>query len=230
MEVFMDYFTMYDHSFDACLESLSRVLDMCIETNLTLNFEKCHFMVTEGIILGHLVSNRGIEVNRAKIDIIASLSHPASMQEVCSFHGHIGDSSKKFQQNSLAIVQTLTIGCGPCIEAFQELKKRLTTTFILQAPDWELPFELMCDASNLEHGAVLGQGVGKHSHVIIYVSCILDSAQANYTTNEKELLVIIFALDKFRTYFLGSKIVIFSDHAALKFLLKKLDAKPILIH
>ncbi|RDX86908.1 Retrovirus-related Pol polyprotein, partial [Mucuna pruriens] len=205
MEVFMDDFKMYDHSFDACLESLSRVLDRCIETNLVLNFEKCHFMVIEGIVLGHLVSNIGIEVDKAKIDIIASLSHPASVLEVRSFLGH------------------------PCIEAFQELKKRLTTIPILQAPNWELPFELMCDASNLALGVVLGQRVGKHSHVIAYASRTLDLAQANYTTIEKELLAIVFALDKFCSYLLGSKIVIFSNHANLKFLLKKHDAKLRLI-
>nr|KYP62148.1 Retrovirus-related Pol polyprotein from transposon 17.6 [Cajanus cajan] len=90
MEVFMDDFTVYGSSFDACLESLSRVLDKCIQTNLVLNFEKCHFMVTHGIVLGHLVSSRGIEVDKAKIDIIASLPYPASVREVRSFLGHAG--------------------------------------------------------------------------------------------------------------------------------------------
>ncbi|RDY00955.1 Retrovirus-related Pol polyprotein from transposon 17.6, partial [Mucuna pruriens] len=191
-------FMVYSHSFDECLESLFRVLDRCIETNLVLNFEKCHFMVTKGIVLGHLVSNRGIEVDKDKIDIIASFSHPTSVRE-------------------------------PCIEAFQELKKRLTTTPILQAPDCELPFELMCDASNLELGVVFGQRIGKLSHVIAYASCTMDSAQANYTTTKKELLAIIFALDKFCSYLLGSKFFVFTDHVYLKFLLKKLDAKPRLI-
>ncbi|RDX87913.1 Retrovirus-related Pol polyprotein from transposon opus, partial [Mucuna pruriens] len=81
MEVFMDDFTMYANSFDACLDNLSKVLTRCIDTNLVLNFEKCHFMVTEGIVLGHLVSNRGIKVDKSKIDIITSLPNPASMQE-----------------------------------------------------------------------------------------------------------------------------------------------------
>ncbi|RDY13390.1 Retrovirus-related Pol polyprotein from transposon 17.6, partial [Mucuna pruriens] len=200
MEVFMDNFTVYGHSFNACLESLSRVLDRCVETNLVLNFEKCHFMVTEGIFLWHLVSNRGIEIDKAKIDVITSLSHRTFVQ--------------KF---------TLSLN-------IQELKKRLTTTPILQAPNWELPFELMCDAFNLAIGAVLGQRDGKHSHVIAYASRTLDSVQANYTTIEKELLVIIFTLDKFHSYLLGSKIIVFSDHAALKFLLKKPDEKSRLIH
>ncbi|RDX84246.1 Retrovirus-related Pol polyprotein from transposon 17.6, partial [Mucuna pruriens] len=139
MEVFMDHFMVYNHSFNACLESLSRVLDRCIETNLVLNFEKCHFMVTEGIVLGHVVSNRGIEINMAKIDIIASLSHPASMREVRSFLGH-ASFYRRFIQNFSKIALPLSKLLQqdvefPCIEVFQNLKKRLTTTPILQALD-----------------------------------------------------------------------------------------------
>ncbi|RDY10968.1 Retrovirus-related Pol polyprotein from transposon opus, partial [Mucuna pruriens] len=87
-EVFMDDFTVYAKSFDACLENLSQVLTRCINTNLVLNFEKCHFMVTEGIVLGHLISSRGIEVNKSKIDIITSLLNLTSVREVRSFLGH----------------------------------------------------------------------------------------------------------------------------------------------
>ncbi|RDX88747.1 Retrovirus-related Pol polyprotein from transposon 17.6, partial [Mucuna pruriens] len=90
MEVFMEDFTMYVNSSDACLENLTKVLMRCIGTNLVLNFEKCHFMVIEGIVLGHLVSNRGIKVDKSKIDIITSLPNPASVWEVHSFLGHAG--------------------------------------------------------------------------------------------------------------------------------------------
>ncbi|RDX92180.1 Retrovirus-related Pol polyprotein from transposon opus, partial [Mucuna pruriens] len=94
MEVFMDDFTVYADSFEACLNNLSKVLKRCTDTNLVLNFEKCHFMVTEGIVLGHLVSNRGIEVDKAKIDIVTSLPNPASVREVRSFLGHAEGSSR----------------------------------------------------------------------------------------------------------------------------------------
>ncbi|RDX79479.1 Retrovirus-related Pol polyprotein from transposon 17.6, partial [Mucuna pruriens] len=89
----------------------------------------------------------------------------------------------------------------------------------------------MCDASNSALGAVLGQrvGVGQPVHVIAYASRTMDLAQQNYTTTEKELLAIVFALDKFRAYLLGSRIIVFFDHAALRYLLKKPDAKPRLI-
>ncbi|RDY02067.1 Retrovirus-related Pol polyprotein, partial [Mucuna pruriens] len=90
MKVFMDDFTMYADSFEACLSNLSKVLKRCVDTNLMLNFEKCHFMVTEGIVLGHLVCNRGIEVDKSKIDIITSLPNPTSVREVHSFLGHAG--------------------------------------------------------------------------------------------------------------------------------------------
>jgi len=86
----MDDFTVYGFSFDACLDSLSRVLDRCIETNLVLNFEKCHFMVHEGIVLGRLVSSRGIEVDKAKIDVITSFPYLAFVRDIRSFLGHVG--------------------------------------------------------------------------------------------------------------------------------------------
>ncbi|RDX77623.1 Retrovirus-related Pol polyprotein, partial [Mucuna pruriens] len=225
MEVFMDDFTVYADSFDACLENLSKVLTRCIDTNLVLNFEKCHFMVTEGNVLGHLVSNRGIEVDKSKIDIITSLPNPASVWEVHSFLRHVG-FYRRFIKNFSKIVLPLSK-----LLQKDELKNRLTSAPILQAPNWELPFELMCYASNSELGAILGQraGVGKPMHVIAYASRTMDPAQLNYTTTEKELLVIVFSLDKFRSYLLGSKIVVFSDDVALRFLLKKPNAKPRLI-
>ncbi|RDY13832.1 Retrovirus-related Pol polyprotein, partial [Mucuna pruriens] len=122
MEVFMDDFTVYAESFDACLNNLSKVLKRCIDTNLVLNFEKCHFMVTEGIVLGHLVSNRGIEVDKAKIDVITSLPNPTS------------DFSKLALPLSTLLQKDMEFNFDqPYIEAFQELKSILTSAPILQA-------------------------------------------------------------------------------------------------
>ncbi|RDY07514.1 Retrovirus-related Pol polyprotein, partial [Mucuna pruriens] len=153
MEVFMDDFTVYANSFEACLNNLSKVLKRCMDTNLVLNFEKCHFMVTEGIVLGHLVSNRGIEVDKAKIDIVTSLPNPTSVREKV----HQG-----LQQTGPALPLSTLLQKGvefnfdqPYVEAFQELKSRLTSAPILQAPKCDLPFELMCDASNSALGVVL---------------------------------------------------------------------------
>ena len=100
----------------------------------------------------------------------------------------------------------------------------------MQAPDWSLPFEIMCDTSHYVVRAILGQRKDKKPHVIYYASQTLNSAQMNYTTTEKELLAIVFALEKFRSYLMGTSIIIFTDHAALRYLLSKKDAKAHLIH
>ena len=97
---------------------------------------------------------------------------------------------------------------------------------IIRSPNWNLPFEIMCDASDYAIGAVLGQREDKKAFVIYYASKTLDSAQANYTTTEKEFLAVVFALEKFRSYIVGSLVTIFTDHAALKYLLSKQNTKP----
>ncbi|CAL9012625.1 unnamed protein product, partial [Prunus brigantina] len=112
-----------------------------------------------------------------------------------------------------------------CEKAFDHLKELLTSAPIIVPPDWSLPFELMCDASDYALGAVLGQRKDKKPHVIYYASRTLNDAQLNYSTTEKELLAVVFALDKFRSYLLGTKVIIYSDHAALKYLLTKKEAK-----
>ncbi|WVZ21467.1 hypothetical protein V8G54_008789 [Vigna mungo] len=234
MEVFMDDFTVFGASFDECLGNLEKVLKKCIETDLVLNFEKCHFMVNEGIVLGHVISEKGFQVDKSKIDVVSALPYPSTVREVRSFLGHAG-FYRRFIQNFSNIALPLSRLLQKevvfdfdevCKEAFDELKGKLTTAPILQPPNWELPFELMCDASDFALGAVLSQKSEKIPHVIAYASRTLDAAQRNYTTTEKELLAIIFALDKYRPYLLGSKTVVHTDHSALKYLMKKADSKP----
>ncbi|KAL2242612.1 UNVERIFIED_CONTAM: Transposon Ty3-G Gag-Pol polyprotein [Sesamum indicum] len=237
IEVFMDDFTVYGNSFEDCLEKLTKVLERCIEKNLVLNYEKCHFMVDQGLILGHIVSSRGIEVDKSKIDVIKSLPYPASVREIRSFLGHAGfyrrfikDFSKIAQPLCALLQKDVTFTFDEeCMKAFDKLKDSLTSAPVIRPLDWNHPFEIMCDASNHAIGAVLGQKIGKDPHVIYYASRMLDSAQSNYTTTEKELLAIVFALEKFRHYLLGTKVVVYSDHAALRYLLSKKEAKPRLI-
>ena len=106
------------------------------------------------------------------------------------------------------------------------LKQALIEVLILQSPNWDLPFEIMCDALDYAVGAVLGQQLDKKQMAICYTSKTLIEAQINYTTTEKELLAVVYALEKFRLYILGSKNIIYTDHAALKYLLSKKEAKP----
>ena len=90
IEVFMDDFLVLGNSFDNCLENLRSVLVRCQETNLVLNWGKCHFMVQEGIVLGHRISSRGIEVDKSKIEAIVKLPPPSSVKGIRSFLGHVG--------------------------------------------------------------------------------------------------------------------------------------------
>ncbi|CAN6446975.1 unnamed protein product [Victoria cruziana] len=237
MEVFMDDFSIYGSSFDDCLQKLERVLIRCEETNLVLSWEKSHFMVREGIVLGHVVSERGIEVDKAKIETIAKLAPPSCVREVRSFLGHAGfyrrfikDFSKISRPLCDLLAKDVTfVFSEDCRGSFLKLKEVLSSAPILRAPDWTLPFEIMCDASDYAIGAILGQRVEKKPVVIYYASKTLVDAQMHYTTTEKELLAVVFALEKFRSYILGSKVLIYTDHAALKYLLSKKDTKPRLI-
>nr|GEV22996.1 hypothetical protein [Tanacetum cinerariifolium] len=112
-----------------------------------------------------------------------------------------------------------------CIDAFETLKKKLTKALILVVPDWNLPFELMCDASDFAIGTVLGQHKMKHFQPIHYASKTMTEAQIHYTKTEKEMLVVVYAFEKFQPYLVLSKSIVYTDHSALKYLLSKQDAK-----
>ncbi|GKA53450.1 reverse transcriptase domain-containing protein [Tanacetum coccineum] len=116
-----------------------------------------------------------------------------------------------------------------CILAFQTLKKKLTEAPILIAPNWDEPFEIMCDASDYAIGAVLGQRIEKHFRPIHYASKTMTEAETNYTTTEKEMLAVVYAFEKFRSYLIMNKSIVYTDHSALKYLFNKKDAKARLL-
>ncbi|GJV29024.1 reverse transcriptase domain-containing protein [Tanacetum coccineum] len=156
MEVFMEDFLVFGDSFSSCLSHLDKMLKRCEDTNLVLNWEKCHFMVKECIVLGHKISKFGIEVDKDKVNVIAKLPHPTSVKGIQSFLGHAG-FYRRFIQDFSKITRPMThllekdtpfIFSKECIEAFNILKKKLTEAPILVAHDWDLPFEIMCDASD----------------------------------------------------------------------------------
>ncbi|XP_065882260.1 uncharacterized protein [Euphorbia lathyris] len=208
MEVFMDDFSVFGSSFEICLSNLDKVLQRCEDTNLALSWEKCQFMVQDCIVLGHKV-----------------------------FLGHAGFYRrfiKDFSKIATPLTQLLAKDAEfsfslECLLAFNTLKEKLVNAPIMVKPDWNLPFELMCDASDLAVGACLGQRVDKLFCPIYYASKTLNEAQQNYSITEKEMLAVVFAFDKFRSYLVLSKIIVYTDHAALKYLMTKQDAKPRLI-
>nr|GEY22261.1 reverse transcriptase domain-containing protein [Tanacetum cinerariifolium] len=116
-----------------------------------------------------------------------------------------------------------------CVEAFQTLKRKLTEAPILISPDWDMPFELMCDANDFAIGAVLGQRQDKHFRPIHYASKTMTEAESNYTTTEKETFAVVYAFEKFRSYLIIDKSIVYTDHSALKYLFAKKDLKARLL-
>ncbi|GJR88563.1 reverse transcriptase domain-containing protein [Tanacetum coccineum] len=216
MEVFMDDFSVFGDSFSTCLTHLEKMLKRCEDTNLSLNWEKSHFMVREGIVLGHKISKSGLEVDRAKVEVIAKLPHPTSVKGVRSFLGHAG-FYRRFIQDFSKIARPMT----------HLLEKDTPFARSIIAPDWDLPLKLMCDASDLRS---IGQSLGKekqHFQPIHYASKTMNEAQTHYTTTEKELLAVCMPLRNFR-YYLSvkkGKSIVYTDHSAIKYLFAKKDAK-----
>nr|GEZ63729.1 hypothetical protein [Tanacetum cinerariifolium] len=198
MEVFMDDFSVFKNSFSTSLANLEKMLKRCEDTKLALNWEKSHFMVKEGVILGHKISKKGIEFDKAKIKVISKLLHPTTIKGIRSFFGHAG-FYRRFIKDLSKISRPMThlleknspfIFSNECIQAFRTLKEKLTEAPILIAPNWDQPFELMCDASDYAVGAVLGQRVEKHFWPIHYASKTMNQAEINYTITKKEMLAV----------------------------------------
>nr|GEV01343.1 reverse transcriptase domain-containing protein [Tanacetum cinerariifolium] len=194
-------------------------------------------MCKEGIVLGHKISKSEIKVDRVKFDVIAKLPHPTTVKGVRSFLDHAG-FYRRFIQDFPKIARPMThlleketpfVFSKDCVDAFDTLKKKLTEAPILVVPDWNLPFELMCDASNFAIGVVLGQRKTKHFQPIHCASKTITEAQIHYTMTEKEMLVVVYAFEKFRPYLVLSKSIVYTDHLVLKYLLSKQDAKPRLL-
>nr|GFB27175.1 reverse transcriptase domain-containing protein [Tanacetum cinerariifolium] len=200
------------------------MLKRCEDTKLALNWEKSHFMVKESIVLGHKISKKGIEVDKAKIEVISKLPRPTTVKEIRSFLRHAG-FYRRFIKDFSKISRPMThlleknspfIFSNECIQAFRTLKEKLTEAPILIAPNWDQPFELMCDASDYAIGVVIGHRVKKHFRPIHYASKTMNQAEANYMTTEKEMLAVVYAFEKFRSYLIMNKSIVYTDHSALK--------------
>jgi len=210
------------------------VLKRCVDSNWVLNWEKCHFIVKEGIVLGHKISVDGIEVDQAKIQVIEKLPPPILVKGVRSFLGHARFYRrfiKDFSKISILLCEkeSTFVFNNACLNAFMRLKAKLVSAPIIIALYWNLPFEMMCNTSGLALGVVLGQHKNKFFHSIYYASKTLNFAQNNYIVKEQELLVVVYVFEKFRANLLGTKVIVHIDHAALRYLMAKKEAKARLI-
>ena len=237
MEIFMDDFTLYGSSFENCLHNLGTILHRCQDKNLALNWEKGHFMVTEGIVLGHMISTAGLEVDQAKVSIIKNLMPPTTVKGIRSFLGHAGfyrrfirDFSKIASPLCRLLEKDAKFKFDESYErSFEEIRSKLVEAPIMAKPDCDKEFEIMCDVNDYAIGAVLGQRTDKMFKAIYYASKTFNEAQENYSTTEKELLAIVFSCENFRPYILGSHVIIHTYHAAIKYLMAKKEEKPRLI-
>ena len=159
-------------------------------------------------------------MDKAKVDAIEKMPCPRDIKGIRSFLGHAGfyrkfikDFSKISRPLTNLLQKDVPFFYDDCVEAFETLKKALISAAIVQPPDWNLTFEIICDASDYDVGAVLGQRVDRKFNVIHYASKTLDSAQRNYATTEKEFLAVVFACDKFRPYIVDSKVTVHTNHA-----------------
>ena len=160
------------------------MLHRCIEKNLVLNWEKSHFMVNQGIVLGHVISNKGIEVDKAKVDLIAKLPPPSSVKAVRQFLGHVG-FYRRFIKDFLKIAKPLYellekdakfMWSESYQKSFEELKSHLTTAPRVRPPNWQFPFKVMCDVSDFSIGVVLGQKEDGKPYVVYYERKTLNEA------------------------------------------------------
>nr|GEW45579.1 reverse transcriptase domain-containing protein [Tanacetum cinerariifolium] len=182
MEVFMDDFFVFGNSF-------------------------------QSIVIGHKISKQGIEVDKAKVDVISKLPHPTTVKGIRIFLSHAG-FYRRFIKDFSKIARPMTrllekdipfIFSQECVDAFQTLKRKPTEAPILIALDWDMPFELMCDASDFAIGAVLGQRQDKNLRPIHYASKTMTEAESKYTTTKKEMLAMVYAFEKFRSYLILNK-------------------------
>ncbi|GJT20426.1 reverse transcriptase domain-containing protein [Tanacetum coccineum] len=152
----------------------------------------------------------------------------SNCETVARSHSSLFEYAKPMTQ-SFGKMKTPFVFSDECKQAFNDLRKKLIESPILVVPNWDYDFEIMCDASDFALGAVLGQRKDKHFHPIHYASKTMTGAQLHYTTTEKEMLAVVYALEKFRPYLVLSRTIVYTDHSAIKYLMAKQDAKSRLL-
>jgi hypothetical protein len=158
-------------------------------------------MVKQGIVFGYVISERRIEVDKAKVETVEQFAPPTDVKSLRSFLGHarfcrrfIKDFSKITKPLTQLLQKNVAFDFDEkCLVTFRTMKNALVSAPIIQHPDWSQPFEIMCDASDYAVGAVLGQRKEGRVHVVYYASKTHSEEQLNYATTEKELLAIVFA-------------------------------------
>nr|GEV93471.1 DNA-directed DNA polymerase [Tanacetum cinerariifolium] len=219
IKVFMDDFLVLGDSFSSYLSHLDTMLQICEDTNLVLNLKKCHFMVKEGIVLGHKISKNGLEVDHSKVDVIAKLPYPTTVKGVRSFLRHVG-FYRRFIQDFSKIARPMThlldkdtsfVFSKDCVDAFETLKKKLTEAPILVVPDWNLHFKLMHKAYwALKHVKFDLKTTGDHRK--LQLNELRDQAYENSLIYKEKTKKIHDSEIKNRIFNVGDRVLLFNSH------------------
>jgi len=221
--VYLDDIVIYGTSLEDHNKRLKEVLQRLRENKLKLQPEKCEFLRKETVYLGHIISENGISPDPSKLEAIKDFPEPKRIKDIQSFIGLAG-YYRKFIKNFSKIAKPLTkltkktekfMWTAEQQSAFEELKERLMTAPVLRYPDFTQEFIVTTDASAYAIGAVLSQGKVGDDRPIAYASRVLTRAEQNYSTTEKELLAIVWAVKHFRPYIYGTKFKVVTDHKPL---------------
>ena len=231
LEVFIDDFAVFGKQRDH-LGYLMKTFERCREMNLKLHSGKCFLGMESGVLLGHVVSKNGLEVDLDKVKAILALTAPKNVREIRRFLGCVGYYRrfiKDYARKALPLTELLKKeeDFGYNLErqsAFKELKLSLSQAPILSPPDWTKEFHITLDASDWCLGAILWQfDVSNRESPMYYASRQMSLAEKKYTTTKREALAVIYAYKKFQHYLLGYRIVFHTDHDSFKYLVNKLD-------
>ena len=230
--VYLDDIIIFGTSLQEHMENIKRIFLKLRKHNLKIQLDKSEFLMKEVAYLGHIISRDGIRPNPNKIDAVKNYPVPKTTKEIKTYLGLLG-YYRKFIPNFAKLTKPLTncLKKGSKIEinnvkyreSFEESKKLLINSPILQYPDFDKTFTLTTDASNYALGAVLSQSVDGKDLPIAYASRTLNSHEINYSTIEKELLSIVWSTKYFRPYLYGKRFIIQTDHRPLVWLMSLKD-------
>lgn len=224
--VYLDDIIAVTPTFEQHLQVLSEIFTRVREAKLTLNKDKCKFCLTELRYLGYIVGEKGLRVDPDKVKSILELPVPKNQKEVRQFCGTAG-WYRRFIPNFASRMYPLTTLLkkrqkfdwnSEAQSAFEDIRSCLVSSPVLSCPDFNKPFTIACDASNVGVGAVLSQDADEGEVVVAYGSRTLSRQEQNYSTTERECLAVIWAVERFRPYIEGTKFKIITDHYSLLWL------------
>lgn len=221
--VYLDDIIIFSSSLQEHIQKLRTVFDRLRETNLKVQLNKSEFLRKEILYLGHKITKDGLKPNDDKIKAVLNFPLPRTTTQIKSFLGLVG-YYRRFIKDFSKITHPLT-SClkkrnkividQKYIDSFEKCKELLTTAPLLQYPDFDRPFLLTTDASAVALGAVLSQGPVGSDKPIAYASRTLSDTESRYSTIERELLAIVWAVKHFRPYLYGRKFILYTDHRPL---------------